>query len=635
MEFGHTEPQALTVEDSEAKAPPETESVGSAPPDAEQVPAQASSALEPESPDEEPLAAAPTEPAPLSPPGVDAALGAMGAMGAARAAAAAPKPSMWSRMGAQIAALGAHPALKNFGPSDGMTVRASLRFAFASVLAGALVIGVFSLFQMGRLNGSTRAIFEQEYTAGLATEQARGLLLRASRAQKQLLTASTAEERIALGADVENSMTQIAQRMETVQKLANTADSQAQVKQLSEAIAGWSKRMRAFVVLVKAQPLELMEMNWEVPLEDAGLLNDTRKLEKIVDALVQQRGDSAQATIASAAQIYKTSLIWVVVITLVLVVFALGISGWVTRRLERQLGGEPAYAKSIASRIAHGELSMQIKLEKDDQSSLLHSLSEMQAQLAQTISEIAGSSKLVANASREISMGNLDLSRRTEQQSASLEKTTSNVEQMASIAKRYADSASQAAELSGSASRAAVQGGAVVSQVVSTMEKIRQSTQAIHSNIGAIQSIAFRTNILALNAAVEAAHAGEQGRGFAVVAAEVRDLAQRSAAAAKEISALIETSAKQVKEGSQLAQTAGHTIAEMAQTVKQVSVVMEEISGASLEQSAGIGEINKAIAQLDEGTQQNAALVEEGAAAAQSLDEQAQSLDALVGRFEL
>lgn len=559
----------------------------------------------------------------------------MSSMAAAKSATRAAKPKLWQQVQSLARGVAESDRWDKIRIAEDMTVRTSLRFAFASVLAGALVIGVFSLFQMGRLNGSTQAIYEQEYTAGLATEQARGLLLRASRAQKQLLTASTAEERVTLGQDVEASMTEIAQRMETVQKLANTPESQAQSKQLSDAIAGWSKRMRAFVVLVKSQPLVLMEMNWQVPLEDAGMLNDTRKLEKIVDALVQQRSDSAQATIALAAQIYKTSLVWVVVITLVLVVFALGISGWVMRRLERQLGGEPAYAKSIASRIAKGELSMDIALKRNDQESLLYSLYEMQTQLAQTISEIAGSSKLVANASREISMGNLDLSRRTEQQSASLEKTTTNVEAMTSIAKRYADSASQAAELSGSASRAAAQGGQVVAHVVETMEKIRQSTQAIHSNIGSIRSIAFRTNILALNAAVEAAHAGEQGRGFAVVAAEVRDLAQRSAAAAKEISDLIETSTKQVKEGAQLAQSAGQTIAQMAKTVQQVSVVMGEISGASLEQSAGIEEINQAIAQLDESTQQNAALVEEGAAAAQSLDEQAQSLDQLVGRFEL
>lgn len=597
------------VEDVEPKVPAEPEPTAAEPADA-----QTDTGILPEAPAE-----------------ADPALSAM----AAAKSQASAKPKLWQRAQGLARSVADSDLWGKVRIAEDATVRASLRFAFASVLAGALVIGVFSLFQMGRLNGSTQAIYEQEYTAGLATEQARGLLLRASRAQKQLLTASTAEERVTLGNDVEASMAEIARRMETVQKLANSPESQAQAKQLSEAIAGWSKRMRAFVVLVKAQPLVLMEMNWQVPLEDAGLLNDTRKLEKIVDALVQQRSDSAQATIASAAQIYKTSLIWVVVITLVLVVFALGISGWVTRRLERQLGGEPAYAKSIASRIAKGELSMDIALQRNDQESLLYSLHEMQTQLAQTISEIAGSSKLVANASREISMGNLDLSRRTEQQSASLEKTTSNIAQMTAIAKRYADSASHAADLSGSASRAAGQGGDVVAHVVETMEKIRQSTQAIHSNIGAIQSIAFRTNILALNAAVEAAHAGEHGRGFAVVAAEVRDLAQRSADAAQEINKLVDISTKQVKEGAQLAQSAGQTIAQMAQTVQQVSVVMDEISGASLEQSAGIEEINQAIAQLDESTQQNAALVEEGAAAAQSLDEQAQSLDQLVGRFEI
>lgn len=503
------DPQSSGVEDVEPKVPSELEPAAEHLVDAEPAP----------EPEPEPHTEFEAEADP-----------AMSSMAAAKSSASAAKPKLWHRAQGLARGVAESDRWDKIRVAESMSVRASLRFAFASVLAGALVIGVFSLFQMGRLNGSTQAIYEQEYTAGLATEQARGLLLRASRAQKQLLTASTAEERVTLGQDVEASMSEIAKRMETVQKLANTPDSQALAKQLSDAMAGWSKRMRAFVVLIKAQPLVLMEMNWQVPLEDAGLLNDTRKLEKIADALVQQRSDSAQATIASAAQIYKTSLIWVMVITLALVVFALGISGWVTRRLERQLGGEPAYAKSIASRIAKGELSMDIALKRNDRESLLFSLHEMQTQLAQTISEIAGSSKLVANASREISMGNLDLSRRTEQQSASLEKTTTNVEEMTAIAKRYADSASQAAELSGSASRAAVQGGEVVANVVETMEKIRQSTLAIHSNIGSIQSIAFRTNILALNAAVEAAHAGDQGRGFAVVAAEVRELAQRSAA---------------------------------------------------------------------------------------------------------
>ena len=519
--------------------------------------------------------------------------------------------------------------------ADGMSVRASLRLAFAVVVAGALVIGVFSLFQMGRLNTSTSVIYEQEYTAGQAAEQVRSNILRASRAETQLLTASTAAERETLSKDVEAALAEVGKKIEIIQGLSTSEESAATTKQLVEAVAKWSKRLREYIKLVKEQPLSFMELSPDVASEDAGLVNETRKVEKIVDTLVAQRGQSAQATMQHAGEIYKTSLVWVIGIGLLLIGVSIGVGSWVIWRLTRQLGGEPTYAKSIASRIANGDLTMEITLAPHDTHSLLYSLHEMQTQLAQTMGEIAESSAQVANASREISMGNLDLSNRTEQQASSLEKTTTNVEQLTAIAKRYADSSTRAAQLSGSASQAARQGGEVVANVVRTMEKISQSTQAIHSNIGAIQSIAFQTNILALNAAVEAAHAGEQGRGFAVVAAEVRDLAQRSATAAKEISALIENSTLQVKEGSQLARTAGQTIADMAKTVQQVSTVMEEISGASLEQSEGIEDINRAIAQIEETTQQNAALVEEAAAAAQSLDEQAQSLDQLVGRFDL
>ncbi|MES2949295.1 MAG: methyl-accepting chemotaxis protein [Pseudomonadota bacterium] len=521
------------------------------------------------------------------------------------------------------------------GGSDGMSVRASLRLAFAIVVAGALVIGVFSLFQMGRLNASTRIIYEQEYTAGQAAEQVRSNILRASRGQTQLLTSSTAAERDTLAKDIEASLAEVGKKIEVIQGLSTSEESVATAKQLVESIAKWSKRLREYVKLVKEQPLSYMELSPDVASEDAGLLNETRKVEKIVDSLVAQRGQSAQATMLHTGEIYQTSVVWVIGIVLLLIAMSIGVGSWVIARLTRQLGGEPAYAKSIASRIADGDLSMEIKLAPNDTESLLYSLNEMQTRLAETMGEIAQSSAQVANASREISMGNLDLSNRTEQQASSLEKTTTNVEQLTAIAKRYADSSTRAAHLSSSASQAAREGGDVVANVVSTMEKISQSTQAIHSNIGAIQSIAFQTNILALNAAVEAAHAGEQGRGFAVVAAEVRDLAQRSATAAKEISALIENSTRQVKEGSQLARTAGQTIADMAKTVQQVSTVMEEISGASLEQSEGIEDINRAIAQIEETTQQNAALVEEAAAAAQSLDEQAQSLDQLVGRFDL
>jgi methyl-accepting chemotaxis protein len=524
-----------------------------------------------------------------------------------------------------------------------MTVRTSLWLAFASVLLGAVAIGVFSLFQMGRLNHSTQVIYEQEFAAGQAAEQARGLILRASRAQSQLLTATTAAERDTLGADIEASLAEVAKRLATIVAhsaseqgaVSATASAPAPSQQLSDALAGWTQRLRAYISLVKAQPLDLMQMSPDVPTADARLLNDTRKIEKIVDAMVARRSASAQSTMQGAALIYQSSQMWVVGIMVALGALSLLISGMVTRRLVRQLGGEPAYAKSIASRIAQGDLSLHIALDPKDRDSLLYSLRDMQIRLADTLREIAGNSKQVANASREISMGNLDLSQRTEQQSASLETTATHVEQMAAIAKRHADSATHAAELAGTATRSAQRGGDVVADVVSTMDKIRESTDAIHGNISVIEGIAFQTNILALNAAVEAAHAGEQGRGFAVVAAEVRSLAERSAKAAREINALIEASASQVKEGAALAQQAGQTIRDMAQTVSQVGAVMAEISQASVEQSAGIGEVSQAVTLLDGSTQQNAALVEEASAAAQSLDEQAQSLDTLVGRFRL
>jgi methyl-accepting chemotaxis protein len=397
----------------------------------------------------------------------------------------------------------------------------------------------------------------------------------------------------------------------------------------------WSGHLRDFVTLVKAQPLDLSQMNWQVGTQDVSLLVETGKLEKLVDELVAQRGTAAKATIEASGFIFHSSFVMIAVMTVALIALAFGISEWVVRRLAGQLGGEPAYAKEIASRIAAGDLSNQIVLGRKDKSSMLYALHDMQSGLATTVSDIASSADAIATASGEISMGNLDLSQRTEQQAMALERTASSMEQLTSTVRQNADNAKQASTLANNASAIAEKGGDVVSRVVATMNEINDSARSIGDIIGVIEGIAFQTNILALNAAVEAARAGEEGRGFSVVAAEVRNLAQRSAGAAKEIKGLISTSVERVSNGSTLAQDAGQTMDEVVKAVKRVTDIMGEISAASSEQSAGIEEINLAVTQMDSGTQQNAALVEQATAAARSLDDQARGLKQMVGKFRL
>lgn len=286
--------------------------------------------------------------------------------------------------------------------------------------------------------------------------------------------------------------------------------------------------------------------------------------------------------------------------------------------------------------IAAGDLTSNIEVKsKNEMGTLMLGLQKMQARLTDTVSQVREGSTAISAATTQIAAGNLDLSSRTEQQAASLEETASSMEELTSTVKQNADNARQANQLAVTASSVAVKGGAVVSDVVDTMDSINTSAKKIVDIIGVIDGIAFQTNILALNAAVEAARAGEQGRGFAVVASEVRNLAQRSAAAAKEIKSLIDDSVTKVDAGSKLVAQAGSTMTEVVDSVRHVTDIMAEILAASQEQSAGIEQVNTAIVQMDEVTQQNAALVEEAAAAAASLNDQASNLSAVVSVFKL
>jgi methyl-accepting chemotaxis protein len=324
-------------------------------------------------------------------------------------------------------------------------------------------------------------------------------------------------------------------------------------------------------------------------------------------------------------------------LTICIAALAVGvfIAAVIARAILRAVGSEPGTVSQIARSIAGGDLAVPITTEREDNSSVLFAMKEMRDSLVTIVSEVRTSTNTITSGASEIAAGNQDLSLRTEQQASSLEKTASSMEQLTATVKQNADNARQANQLALSASEVAVKGGDVVTQMVGTMGSINASSRKIVDIIGVIDGIAFQTNILALNAAVEAARAGEQGRGFAVVATEVRNLAQRSAAAAKEIKSLISDSVEKVDAGSQLVAVAGSTMEEIVGSVKRVTDIMAEIMAASQEQSIGIDQVNQAIGHMDQVTQQNAALVEQAAAAAESLQEQAAGLAQTVAVFTL
>jgi methyl-accepting chemotaxis protein len=352
----------------------------------------------------------------------------------------------------------------------------------------------------------------------------------------------------------------------------------------------------------------------------------------VIEKLARVQLDGAGAEYASAQALYER-VRWT---ALAVGCAALGLAGWLAAGLVRAIAGGIAQAAAVARTVAAGDLGSRIDVSRHDEiGQLLAALKTMNDGLAGIVGEVRSASDSIAIGSGQIATGNADLSQRTEEQASNLQQTASAMEQLTATVRQNAETARRASELAGQASAAAAEGGAVVERVVATMDGISDSSRRIAEIIGTIDGIAFQTNILALNAAVEAARAGEQGRGFAVVAGEVRSLAQRSASAAREIKSLIGESVGKVEDGTRLVADAGRAIAGVVAQVRGMDTLIGEISVASDEQSTGLGQVGDAVAQLDQVTQQNAALVEESAAAAHSLRAQADGLTRAVASFRL
>ena len=477
-------------------------------------------------------------------------------------------------------------------------------FLIVAVIGG--IIGIVGIVKAGHINDMASVMYERE-TVGLRhAAEANIQLLAAGRSIRSAMLSYTEEDR---------------------------SEGKALVAQTNTAFKAYESATKEVVALLRAESLSDKSGSM------AQLSAVVRPLANAVDALmadmVTVKMGNANALSKETNEVYTSIQMLLISLTLGGVLTGIFIGIVLSRGVARQLGGEPQEVAHIATTVASGDLTTKIDLSKSLPGSVMQAMHAMQESLRTTVSTVRKGTDTIATASGQIAAGNQDLSSRTEQQASSLEETAASMEELTSTVKQNADNARQANQLAVSASNVAVKGGAVVAQVVGTMGAINTSSKKIVDIIGVIDGIAFQTNILALNAAVEAARAGEQGRGFAVVASEVRNLAQRSAAAAKEIKALIGASVDQVDAGSTLVKNAGVTMEEVLASVARVTDIMAEISAASAEQSGGIDHVNRSINEMDQVTQQNAALVEEASAAAEAMQEQAATLAGAVRLFKL
>ncbi|MDR5803347.1 methyl-accepting chemotaxis protein [Caballeronia sp. LZ001] len=511
---------------------------------------------------------------------------------------------------------------------DRLSVFGKLVLSFAVVIVFTACVGVTGVVSLAKMNSLIGEIGAKHMDGLYWVEEANKHKLNTDLAAANLTFADDAGK-AKLKEGMTASLASMHQALDNLRPTMTTTDGRALYDSAAQAIAGWEDIVH-MQIGTKPMPTDVDQMGLIARAIDA-----SEKARASLERLADFKRERATGARNNAASEYQTMR--VVMLALVLGAMAAGglLAVLIGRRLSAQLGGEPGYAAQIANRIAEGDLTARVQTRPGDDSSMLHSLGNMSVKLAEIVGDIRHSSESILFASREIAQGNTDLSQRTEEQAASLEETASSMEQLTATVRQNASNADEASGLARGASDVSTRGSELVGEVVDNMRELAAGSKRMTDIIAVIEGIAFQTNILALNAAVEAARAGEEGRGFAVVAGEVRSLAQRSAMSAKEIKELIEASTARVDSGAAIAERAGSTMAEVTEAVQRVTDIMAQISAASHEQSAGIEQVNRAVAQMDQVTQQNAALVEQAAAAAGAMADQAEQLKGAVAVFEL
>ena len=500
---------------------------------------------------------------------------------------------------------------------------------FAVILLLLCFMGATAYFQASKIYGGTEEIADNWLPSVQTLGDMRAQANTIRRASLRSVLESTPA-----GKQAQRSLhTEAISKMATIMQAYDKLVSSPEEADLNQKIkASWAEYLA-----VDKRVMELSEAG-DAQFAEARALSvgDSAKTfaaaTEVITRSVELNRAGAAAARTESQNTYKQAVVLAGVLVLVALALGVGIAVVLTRSITKPLG----QALNVADQVAGGDLSGQITVDsKDEMGHLLGALQRMQNSLVQTVSTVRTNAQGVASASAQIAAGNHDLSGRTEEQASALEETAASMEELSSTVRQNADNARQANQMAVNASTVAAQGGEIVAEVVQTMKSIDESSHKIADIIGVIDGIAFQTNILALNAAVEAARAGEQGRGFAVVAGEVRSLAGRSADAAKEIKQLINTSVERVEQGTLQVDKAGNTMNEVVAAIRRVTDIMGEISAASTEQSQGVAQVGEAVTQMDQTTQQNAALVEEMAAAASSLNNQAQSMVETVAVFKL